>query len=115
MTYMKMGYMGELPLPFITSGIRTAIVLMLPEAFQREKINSVPFNSLASTLEHPHMGFFYFASSNGRRVSDSEFIGGGSVFPGVMGRESTLVKEKTFLVKLMVALFPNISVPFIAV
>lgn len=45
MKYIIMGYMGKLPLPFITLGTRTAFVLMLPEAFQWEKINRMPFNS----------------------------------------------------------------------
>ena len=66
-------------------------------------------------MENSHIGFFYFGSSNGRRVSDSELIRGGSLFLGVMGRESILVKEKTFPMKLTVDLFPNISIPFTAV
>lgn len=66
-------------------------------------------------MENPRTGCFYFGSSNGSRVSDSALIRGGSLFSGVMGRESILVKGKTFLMKLTVALFPSISIPFIAV
>lgn len=81
---------------------RTAIVPVLPEAFQREKINSRAFNSLVQ-----HLGdtiSFDFGSSSGRRGRDNELIRGGSLFSGVMGRGSS------FLMTLPVTLYPNISI-----